>query len=57
MSKYLTYYKAHYDNAGAVVVYDGVAEEYIDLSARPDIKQRAEKAINTNTILVTYIRS
>jgi|15BtaG_2_1085339.scaffolds.fasta_scaffold11065_3 nitric oxide reductase NorQ protein len=56
MSKYLTYYKAHYDNAGAVVVYDGVAEEYLDLSARPDIKQRAEKAINTNTVLVTYKR-
>ena len=56
MSKYLTYYKAHYDDAGAVVVYDGVAEEYLDLSARPDIKQRAEKAINTNTVLVTYKR-
>lgn len=56
MSKYLTYYKSHYDNAGAVVVYDGIAEEYIDLSDRPDIKQRAEKAINTNTILVTYKR-
>jgi len=56
MSKYLTYYRAHYDDAGAVVVYDGVAEEYLDLSARPDIKQRAEKAINTGTFLVTYKR-
>ena len=51
-----TWYSSKYDEEGRVVVYDEMEKLYIDLSLRPDIKQRAEKAINTNTILATYKR-
>jgi hypothetical protein len=59
MKQYTQIIKGHYDEAGAVKAIDILNDKPLTaefLKTRPDIKQRVEKAINTQTYLATYPR-
>ena len=57
MSKeYITVYESWYDEKGRVVTKDLITGEILDLEKRPDVKQRAEKGINSEQYLATYKR-
>ena len=59
MKEYVNIIKGHYDDNGAVKAIDILNDKPLTadyMKTRPDIKQRVEKAINTNTYLATYKR-
>jgi hypothetical protein len=59
MKQYTQIIKGHYDGTGAVKAIDILNDKPLTaefLKTRPDIKQRVEKAINTQTYLATYPR-
>jgi len=59
MKEYTQVIKGHYDDNGAVRAIDVYNQRPLTadyMKTRPDIKQRVEKAINTNTYLATYKR-
>ena len=59
MKEYQQIIKGHYDDNGAVKAIDILNDKPLTadyMKTRPDIKQRVEKAINTNTYLATYKR-
>ena len=59
MKEYQQIIKGHYDDNGAIKAIDILNDKPLTadyMKTRPDIKQRVEKAINTNTYLATYKR-
>ena len=59
MKEYVQIIKGHYDDNGAVKAIDILNDKPLTadyMKTRPDIKQRVEKAINTQTYLATYQR-
>jgi hypothetical protein len=59
MKEYTQVIKGHYDDNGTVKAIDILNDKPLTadyMKTRPDIKQRVEKAINTNTYLATYKR-
>ena len=57
--EYVQIIKGHYDDNGAVKAIDILNDKPLTadyMKTRPDIKQRVEKAINTQTYLATYQR-
>ena len=59
MKEYVQIIKGHYDDNGAVKAIDILNDKRLTadyMKTRPDIKQRVEKAINTQTYLATYQR-
>ena len=59
MKEYVQVIKGHYDDNGTVKAIDILNDKPLTadyMKTRPDIKQRVEKAINTNTYLATYQR-
>ena len=59
MKEYQQVIKGHYDDNGVVKAIDILNDKPLTadyMKTRPDIKQRVEKAINTNTYLATYKR-
>ena len=59
MKEYVQVIKGHYDDNGTVKAIDILNDKPLTadyMKTRPDIKQRVEKAINTNTYLATYKR-
>ena len=59
MKEFVNIIKGHYDDNGVVKAIDVYNQRPLTadyMKTRPDIKQRVEKAINTNTYLATYKR-
>jgi len=59
MKEYTQVIKGHYDDNGTVRAIDILNDKPLTadyLKTRPDVKQRVEKAINTQTYLATYKR-
>ena len=59
MKEYVQIIKGHYDDNGVVKAIDILNDKPLTadyMKTRPDIKQRVEKAINTQTYLATYQR-
>ena len=59
MKEYVQIIKGHYDNNGAVKAIDILNDKPLTrdyFKSRPDMKQRVEKAINTQTYLAAYQR-
>ena len=59
MKEYIQIIKGHYDNNGAVKAIDILNDKPLTkdyFKSRPDMKQRVEKAINTQTYLAAYQR-
>lgn len=59
MKEYTQIIKGHYDKNGKIKAIDILNDKPLTteyLKTRPDIKQRVEKAINTQTYLATYPR-
>ena len=57
--EYIQIIKGHYDNSGAVKAIDILNDKPLTkdyFKSRPDMKQRVEKAINTQTYLAAYQR-
>ena len=59
MKEYVQVIKGHYDDNGTVKAIDILNDKPLTadyMKTRPDVKQRVEKAINTQTYLATYKR-